>query len=836
MKRWSGGSSCLRALSHGLTLVLACTFATLAWADAPDSNRPRTLRVAMLNIDRVVFMNSAGEPDGFGVDVLQRALRGMNLRIEYVPCTREASEELLLSGRVDLVFPVTMTEARAQKFEFTNSILISTWGTVYTRAGDRVETLTELAGKRVAAIGGGLFAAEFEKLNKDFQLGASLELHPGYDEVFEALRTGQVDAALGPNTAQRTTLTGGALLPSPIVFAPAPGRFMAVKGKERNVLDAIDVWMTRERATPDSEYWQLQTRWLSDLKTEAWKKWVGWLAAVFAGLAILSLLFVIALRRQVALRTSELAQKNRSLRDEIARREKAQAQLREREQLVNGIFENLIFVAFLKEPMGRYLLVNKEFQRYVGRTEEEIIGKTDEELLDAEFAAYMRDADARAIREGRANLERQVMVGEEARVLLGVRFPVKDASGGVTSICGLSIDITEQKRAEEALRCSEHMLRDVINLVPHAIWAVDEAFRFVMVNEATAALLATPRDSMIGSSIDACVPEGAPLHWLKDRVAEFLGGVEWQRVEMQWTNAQGQERSFQTSSRRFRRPGSTQWAALVIMVDITDLCSAQDALAAQQRNLERLVEERTLALESAQEELLRRERLALIGQLTATVSHELRNPMATIRGSAYLINRRFGKTDATSEQVFERIFRNIDRCDRIIDELLDYARSRSLVREPWDLSQWLTLAFAEFEIPEGIQVDRALEPGLMVSIDPERMRRCVQNMVLNACQAMDHNEDRPRTLSLRCAADGENALMEISDTGEGMDEARLARIFEPLFSTKSYGIGLGLPLAKQVIELHGGTLNVCSEPGNGTSFVLRLPLLRDQGHSEAALR
>jgi signal transduction histidine kinase len=245
---------------------------------------------------------------------------------------------------------------------------------------------------------------------------------------------------------------------------------------------------------------------------------------------------------------------------------------------------------------------------------------------------------------------------------------------------------------------------------------------------------------------------------------------------------------------------------------------------AVERELVRRVEERTAELREAQNELLRKERLSTLGQLTATVAHELRNPLSAIRNSIFPIKQKVG-ADPDLERPLDRVVRNIQRCDRIITDLLDFTRFRELARTDVDADQWLADTLNEQKPPDGITLRRQLNARCKISLDPERMRRVVINLVENSAQAMaEGGSDGKRQITVSTEAkDGQFELV-VEDTGPGIPKDILSKVFEPLFSTKGFGTGLGLPTVKQIVEQHGGGIDIASEVGKGTRVTVRLPL------------
>ena len=244
-----------------------------------------------------------------------------------------------------------------------------------------------------------------------------------------------------------------------------------------------------------------------------------------------------------------------------------------------------------------------------------------------------------------------------------------------------------------------------------------------------------------------------------------------------------------------------------------------------QETFEQLVQ-RTDELQLAQDTLVQKERLATLGQLTATVSHELRNPMGAIRTSLFLAKQKTEGKGLGVERALDRAERNIVRCDTIIAELLDFARDTPPNLESVDADRWLKSTLGEQSVPDGVEVTFDFgATGVEVVFDKERLRRAVINVFDNGAQAMiDNPPERERTLKVSSRVINETYEMVFEDQGAGMDEETLEKIFEPLFSTKSFGVGLGLPTVKKIIEVHGGEITYDSTPGVGTKAFIRLPV------------
>jgi two-component system, NtrC family, sensor kinase len=249
------------------------------------------------------------------------------------------------------------------------------------------------------------------------------------------------------------------------------------------------------------------------------------------------------------------------------------------------------------------------------------------------------------------------------------------------------------------------------------------------------------------------------------------------------------------------------------------------------RDLEQKVQLRTAELEEknrllvqTREELLRVEKLAAIGELAAGVAHEINNPMAIIRGNTELLQLSVAE-DADNREEVDTIFQQVKRVERIVSNLQKFARREQREMGPVRLNELLHEIVAQIrhQIPlDGIKVvenySRAVE---VVEGDGDQLRQVFTNLVLNGVQAMPHGG----VLMLKSAAVPDADLYEvrISDTGVGIVMENLSQIFNPFFTTKSSGTGLGLSVSYGIIREHGGSIDVESVPGSGSTFSVVLP-------------
>jgi signal transduction histidine kinase len=229
----------------------------------------------------------------------------------------------------------------------------------------------------------------------------------------------------------------------------------------------------------------------------------------------------------------------------------------------------------------------------------------------------------------------------------------------------------------------------------------------------------------------------------------------------------------------------------------------------------------------AEAELLKKERLSVLGQFTATVANELRNPLSAIRNTLFTMREIATSSGLVLDRPIARIQRSIARCDRIIGDLLEYIRTPELSRVTVNFDEWLRGILIEHGLPPAVTlVEEYAAADAIVRIDADRIRHVVINLVDNAAQALGEVPPGHEPLRIAVRSSLGDGVLELSvgDNGPGIPPDRIARIFEPLFSTKSFGAGLGLSAVKQIVAQHGGSIDVESALGVGTTVTIRLPI------------
>jgi signal transduction histidine kinase len=206
--------------------------------------------------------------------------------------------------------------------------------------------------------------------------------------------------------------------------------------------------------------------------------------------------------------------------------------------------------------------------------------------------------------------------------------------------------------------------------------------------------------------------------------------------------------------------------------------------------------------------------------MAANIAHEIRNPLASLSGAVEVMAG--AASDETRERLGQIVIKETGRLNDIIREFLEYARPAPLSRMPVNVAEAVDEALVLLEhqaTPGTLKTVREFAPSLVWSVDLQQFRQAVWNLCLNAVQAMPDGGE----LKVVMAPVAGRLVMRITDTGEGIAPADLGHVFEPFFSTKADGTGLGLALVHRIVQDHGGEINVHSRPGQGTTFTITMP-------------
>ena len=448
------------------------------------------------------------------------------------------------------------------------------------------------------------------------------------------------------------------------------------------------------------------------------------------------------------------------------------------------------------DASGLILMVNAQIEKEFGYSRDELIGRPVEILLPhgvrdkhkAHRADFFARPEPRRMGEGR-ELFGLRKGGDEFPVEIGLN-PIHTAAG--LRVLASVVDITERKRAEEQFRVA-------VEAAPHGMLMVDERGTILLVNAQIERQFGYSREELLGTSVEILVPESlrAAHHAHRE---EFYHKPEPRQMgagrELFGVRKDGQLIPVEIGLSPIQTASGIR--VLASVVDISDR-------------------------KRVEEQLRRTELLAELGTLASGMAHEIGTPMNVILGRAEFAMRRID--DDRAKQSLETIVTQVERITKIMNQFLTFARRRPAVRRLVALKDVIDDSLEmlhERLAHHGVNVVAELPEHMpLVRADPDQISQVLLNLFINALHAMSEGG----TLKVTVKPEPDAVVLMIADTGHGIPRENLGKIFTPFFTTKEVGkgTGLGLTVVHGIIQEHGGSIAVESEPGKGTTFTIRLP-------------
>ncbi len=389
--------------------------------------------------------------------------------------------------------------------------------------------------------------------------------------------------------------------------------------------------------------------------------------------------------------------------------------------------------------------------------------------------------------------------------------------------------LAQIQQRDDALRESEKRFKTLVEHGTDAFFLHDTNGKLVDVNQRACLSLGYTKEELLSMRVLDIDVSFASNSIIKEQVWDKLIGDKTMNVEGRQKRKDGTTFPVDISAGCLELDDRKY--IQVLARDITERKKAEEELAKHREHLEELVNERTKDLEDAQQELIKSEKLSVLGRLTATVSHELRNPLAVIQSSAFFLGRKLKGYDEKTGKHIDRIEQQVGICDSIVNELLEYTRGKKSEVAPGDFNHLIEDILSQIEELESVLVKCELSPEpIVIPFDTKKIRRIVINLVNNAIQAtkaqsqimQKEAEPYQPMINVKTSLVTNGVCVEVEDNGGGMDDKTLNQAFEPLFTTRARGTGLGLAIVEKVVEEHNGSVSISSTIGQGTkvSFVI----------------
>jgi len=515
---------------------------------------------------------------------------------------------------------------------------------------------------------------------------------------------------------------------------------------------------------------------------------------------------------------------------DISRIKQAEETLRQSENKYRLLFEKSVDAIFIADPKTRITVdCNVQAEHLTGYSRAKLLSMRADQLPPKDAKGIAMENFRKIAAGSDVEVETEILTKNKKRKVVSIKgTPIM--LGGKPCMMGIFRDITERKRIEKALRESENKYRRLFEESDDAIFVADTRTKMLTdCNKKAEELTGYSRRKLLSM----CAPQLHP----KDLVRSTMKGFKEQvrgiikNVDSQVLTRNGKRVDVSISASILEISGRK--LLLGVFRDITERKKAEDVLKRDKKELAQLVESRSGELLKARDALSKAKRLSDIGLLASTLAHGLRSPFAAIRTAAYNIKKKSG--DRRLKSHLANIDKKILESDQIIKNLLFYSHIKvpqrkrvvicPLIEECVKLSK---------EIFRGSKVSLGLinrcPKNRIIEADPVQLTEVFNNVLNNAYESFGSRRGKIR-IWIRCSKKW--LKVSIKDNGQGIGSEDLKKIFEPFFSTKAKGIGLGLPLCHQIIDLHNGKIEIASKIGKGTTVTIMLPLGNSKARTSA---
>jgi len=500
---------------------------------------------------------------------------------------------------------------------------------------------------------------------------------------------------------------------------------------------------------------------------------------------------------------------------DITERKKAEEALRESERKYRNLFENARDLILTIDLEGNVTSANSVLLEY-GYDKSEVIGKNVFDIIPEEYWQQFGDQFGELARgkpiEGELKIKDRRRQGYTVAEYKSNPIIQDNKVVGVQTIVR---DITERKQMEEKLRqYSEHLeelvqkrTEELLESEKRYSVVVEEASdgvvilqdeKIVFANKKAAEVIGYSRDELEGLPLEKLVDEKY-LPLAKEMYERSLRGDVSITFEVEWRAKNGERIPIEISGARIYYQGRP--AVLRVARDI--------------RERKRMEEER-----------LKLEKLATIGELATMVGHDLRNPLQAIENATYYLNNELPRLPPSTPipqkaiEMLQIINDSVNYADKIVRDLHDFSATKKPVFKKTNINTIVKETLSQVEAPENVELITELGHLPEIKVDMDQIKRVFLNLTINGIQAIE----KGGTLKVSTKKTKEFVEVKFEDTGVGIPKENMKKIFTPFFTTRAKGMGMGLPICKKFVEIHGGSIEVESEEGKGSTFTVKLPI------------
>jgi PAS domain S-box-containing protein len=759
------------------------------------------LRVGLPDDPPLSFRDKQGKPKGFSVELLQCFASENDWELKFVDGTWEKCLKRLKAGEIDLLCSVVKTPRRQVLISFSKEPIYIEWGKVFVRFNQSYTSVLQLDNQVVGLVSGDVHAENFKSFIKQFKIACKYKYYDNYQASVEALEKQQIYAfvcnsveAVKYQYSQKVRNTG-------VVFGAAPSYFGFPKGKFNPVIKILDAQLKSARLNYDSVYYELYRKYLGRERHPPIPQWFWYALFGASCAAVVFLIISIILRIQV----------NRQFR-----------QLWEREENLRITLDSIGDAVIVADDAGEVIRMNPVAEILTGWSFKEAAGKEVCEIFkifDAKAGNPVKSPILMVFETGKiqglADYVTLIARNGQRRQIADSAAPIRDGNETTRGVVLVFRDVTEEYSAHEQLKENESRLRAVFDHMPVMVAAYDDEGKLAYWNSECERVLGWTSDELIGLTHGKIFQKVYPdLDYKKYRFDDIvnhriiLTSDEWDIVAKDgsvkviiWHDVIG----------KADVPGWAFWSAGIEI--------------SRHKELE--------------QQVLQMQKLESIGNLAGGVAHDFNNILQVIRGYTEMIAETAEENSEINESA-KNILSSTRRGAELVRQLLFFSRQSEFSPEVVNPAELILnlLNLLKRLLGEDIRLDLDIAGTIPdIQADSNQLEQVIINICLNSRQAMPNGGNirisareidisQPEQTIVEELPPGSYVVIEISDSGYGIDPAILPRIFDPFFTTGEAGQGSGLGLATVygIIKRHNGGISVNSKPGQGSTFTLWLPV------------
>jgi len=769
------------------------------------------------------FIDKDDSFKGIYIDLMNYIASHENWDIRYHVKSWKESINLLDNNKVNFLCGIAYTSKRAEKYIFNKENVFVDWGVIYLPKNSKIESIIDLQGKKIATVEEGILLKSLSEILDRFEIKCKfIEVKEPID-VLKKIEQGEADAGTALRLFGLQHLSKFKIKKSTIIFSPLQLRFAASDQNSVDFLNILDKYLLEFKKNSSSFYYESIEHWLDFIHPVInIPGWLKWLIYAISGAVMFLFLLSVVFKKQIKLKTKELEKQNRELNIQIWERTQFELALRMSEEKYRSFIEDVLGSSsvgvFILNSDFKVIWLNHALERFFGLQKDEIIGKDKRQLIKNHIARIFQDPN-RFIRKVLATYDNNTYVenfecyilpteGKQGRWLEHWSQPIKSglyAGGRVEHYT----DITDRKIAEEYLRESELRFRSTFEQAAVGICHADPNGKFLRTNHRFSDIVGYSQNEMIS------------LKWQDITYPDDLE-TDLQNVQQVIDN---KIKTYSMEKRFIRKDNYMIWVNLTVSLVRESNGAPQYFIGViEDINYRKKIEEK----------LQQSKKIEAIATLAGGIAHDFNNMLGVITGNiSYALSLCEKNTELNDVLIDAQ--EGAIHAQNLTLQLLTFAKGGEPIKKTHNINNLLKESAIFVTRGAKSKCDFKLADDIWpAEIDSGQINQVISNLIINADQAMPQGgiiTIKSKNINIETISEfhqstlpiGRYINISIEDQGIGIQKKNLHNIFDPYFTTKQKGSGLGLATVYSIVKRHGGYINVYSDFGKGTVFNIYLP-------------